>query len=198
MVYLYRLLVIVLFGIAATACSGTPEYASYANPAARHVMLHGTMDDKFDYNFGVVYSTRTKTKRCMKFTYPVGWGPAYKRFEYFPPISDGKYRATIPLLELDPETVCQWKPDFAQVCAYSKAKPQPNNYFTCSILFYDYNKRRDGGLEIGAPLHFYCDPESYQCFTGTNWRETVFRIKQFYIKVYNRDYMINISALEPS
>ena len=127
-----RFIFITLLFVAISGCSSKGGLAQYANPEELFIDIHGKIENPLIYEIKVEYRTHSQIKQCTNYHIALGKDVAQQyEVNYQPTIIDESHSIKVPLKELDPSTICKWKPVMAFVCIGSSTK-EPTS---CTSVF---------------------------------------------------------------
>ena len=127
-----RLILISLLLAMITGCSSRTALVKYPNPAEKFIDIYGKIEQPLRYKIRVEYRTHAKLSKCTNYHIAIARDIAQTyQIDYTPEIKGDNHSITIPLQELDPNTICQWKPVMVSVCIGS-ATTEPTG---CGSVF---------------------------------------------------------------
>lgn len=169
-----RLLLIISIFIL-TACGHTRAKVDYPNPSENYIDIEGQIADNLTYKIMVEYTTRSESNACKNYELFAGFYVSQTaKFEYQPTINNGRHKARIPLMELDPSTECSWEPRTVYLCIASTGSDD----HSCGSLFF-LSENHEETKEINLECNVICFSELRGVHT-------------YQINTLNRSYSVNI------
>ncbi|WP_269520444.1 hypothetical protein [Alteromonas sp. BMJM2] len=172
-----RFIFITLLFVAISGCSSKGGFVKYANPDEKFIDIHGDIKKPLIYEIKVEYRTHSPINQCTNYHIALGKDVAQLyEFNYQPEIIEELHSIRVPLKELDPNTLCKWKPVMAFVCIGSAT----NKPTSCTSIF-----SFRGIQDIDPVTTLECSENSF-CFDSKN------NIRSGAINEFNKKYQLNL------
>ncbi len=172
-----RFIFITLLFVVISGCSSKGGFVKYANPNEQFIDIYGDIEKPLTYEIKVEYRTHSPVSQCTNYHIALGRDVA-QQFEinYRPEIFGESHSIRVPLQELDPTTICKWKPVMVFVCIGSQTK-KPTS---CTSVF-----SFRGVHDIDLIITLECLENSF-CFVSKS------KIKSGAINEFNKKYQLNL------